>query len=253
MKGNVALTPAGEALLPWARRVLGDLDAAASEVRELTELRRGRLALGATPSLSTSLLPRALARFHETYPGVELVASEAGSRDLVSALEQGALDLALVILPLRHEVLETTPLFREELVVAVPPEHPLASRRTLAIADLRGVPMVMFREGYDLRETTLQACRRAGFEPHFAVDGGEMDAVLRFVETGLGVALVPGTVLAGRPALRSTALAAPGIQRTVALAHRTDVPPTQAARAFTATLLRHLGEAKLPAGVRLIR
>src|SRR5438093_11290987 len=80
MKGNVALTPAGEALLPWARRVLGDLEAAASEVRELTELRRGRLALGATPSLSTSLLPRALARFHETYPGVELVASEAGSR-----------------------------------------------------------------------------------------------------------------------------------------------------------------------------
>src|SRR2546428_13123080 len=151
MKGNVALTAAGEALLPWARRVLGDLDAATVEVRELTELRRGRLALGATPSVSTSLLPRALARFHASYPGVELVVREAGSRDLVAALEEGALDLAPGILPLKHEVLETTPLFKEELVLAVPPGHPLAARKTVSMGDLRGVPLWMFREGYDLR------------------------------------------------------------------------------------------------------
>src|SRR3989442_12636689 len=58
MKGNVALTPAGEALLPWARRVLGQLDAATGHGRDATELRRARSALGATPSVSTSLLPR---------------------------------------------------------------------------------------------------------------------------------------------------------------------------------------------------
>jgi DNA-binding transcriptional LysR family regulator len=241
MKGNVALTPAGEALLPWARRALGDLDAAASEVRELTELRRGRLALGATPSLSTSLLPRALARFHETYPGVELVASEAGSRDLVSALEQGALDLALVILPLRHEVLETTPLFREELVVAVPPEHPLASRRTVAIADLRGVPMVMFREGYDLRSSTFAACRRAGFEPTLAVDGAEMDGVLRMSAAGLGVAIVPSIVVDPAGPLRAVRLAQP-LTRTIGFAQRRDRRPSRAAREFVATVRALLGE-----------
>src|SRR5204863_439412 len=63
MKGNVALTSAGEVLLPWARRVLADVDGAALEVRELADLRRGRLAVGATPSLATTLLPPALARF----------------------------------------------------------------------------------------------------------------------------------------------------------------------------------------------
>ena len=52
MKGNVALTPAGETLLPWARRVLADVDGATGEVRELADLRRGRLAVGATPSLT---------------------------------------------------------------------------------------------------------------------------------------------------------------------------------------------------------
>jgi len=142
MKGNVALTSAGEVLLPWARRVLADVDGAALEVRELADLRLGRLAVGATPSLTTTLLPPALARFHVAFPGVDLVLHEAGSRDLVRELEQGALDIALVILPLRHEVLETTPLLREELVVAVAADHPLASRKTIGVADLKGVPLV---------------------------------------------------------------------------------------------------------------
>jgi Transcriptional regulator len=111
----------------------------------------------------------------------------------------------------------------------------------------------MFRQGYDLREATQAACRQAGFEPTFAVEGGEMDAVLRFVEAGLGLALVPSMVLSGRPGLAGTPLAPPGLQRTIALAHRKDVNPTHAARAFRETLLEFLADTgardALPPGV----
>src|SRR2546427_164889 len=179
MKGNVALTPAGETLLPWARRVLADVDGATGEVRELADLRRGRLAVGATPSLTITLLPPALAKFHSAYPGIDLVLQEAGSRDLVRELEQGALDVALVILPVSHETLETSPLLREELVVAVAPDHALASRRTIPIADLKGVPLVMFRDGYDLRAATVAACPPAGFQPPFPPRGGARDGAWR--------------------------------------------------------------------------
>src|SRR5437879_13501529 len=133
MKGNVALAPAGETLLPWARRVLADVDGATGEVRELADMRRGRLAVGATPSLTITLLPPALAKFHAAFPGIELVLHEAGSRDLVAELEQGALAVALVIMPVRHEKLETTPLLREALVVAVPHDHPLALPQKMPI------------------------------------------------------------------------------------------------------------------------
>jgi DNA-binding transcriptional LysR family regulator len=235
MKGNVALTSAGEVLLPWARRVLADVDGAALEVRELADLRRGRLAVGATPSLATTLLPPALARFHAAFPGVELVLHEAGSRDLVGELEQGALDIALVILPLRHEVLETTPLLREELVVAVAPDHPLASRKTIAIGDLKGVPLVMFRDGYDLRATTLAAFRRAGFEPTLALEGGEMDGVLRLAAAGLGVAVVPSLVIDPAGPLRAVRLADP-LTRTIGLANRRDRRLTRAGREFVETV-----------------
>src|SRR5438874_11490475 len=82
-KGKVSLTPGGETLLPFARRVIADVDAAAAELRELGGLARGRITLGATPSLAT-LLPPVLARFHASYPGIELAMREAGSRDLVA-------------------------------------------------------------------------------------------------------------------------------------------------------------------------
>jgi DNA-binding transcriptional LysR family regulator len=260
-RGNITLTAAGEALLPLARRILADVETARREVQDLTGLRRGRVRLGATPSLFGGLLADALARFRGRYPGIELHVEEGGSRDLVRDLARGHLDLALIILPLHSTdpALETAPILREELVVVSPatdpPQRP-SKPAHVRIEDLRHQPLVMFRRGYDLREATQAACRQAGFEPTFAVEGGEMDAVLRFVEAGLGVALVPSMVLSGRPRLAGTPLAPPGLQRTIALAHRKDVHPTHAAQAFHQTLLDHLTDADargdLPRGVHRI-
>ncbi|NUT51665.1 MAG: LysR family transcriptional regulator [Saccharothrix sp.] len=248
-RGNVTLTPAGEALLPVAARILSDVDTARLEVAELVGLRRGRVRVGATPSLCVSLFADVIKRYHEAYPGIQVSVTEGGSRDLVRALEAGELDLALVIVsPADAErALTVVPVLREELVVAS--AAPLGVPR-MRLTELRERPLVMFRPGYDLRETTLAACRQAGFEPRFAVEGGEMDAVLRFVEVGLGVAIVPSTVLATR-SLHGTPLT-PATTRTVALAHRTDVAPTSAGRAFQGVLLSYLREAEMPSGVHLV-
>lgn len=256
-RGNVTLTAAGEALLPLARRMLADAETARREVGELAGLRRGRVRLGATPSVCIGLMADALARFHGDYPGIELFVEEGGSRDLVRALARGQLDLALIIMPLQNDdpALVTEEILRENLVV-VSPSASRVRRPYLRIEELRGRPMVMFRRGYDLREATLGACRQAGFEPRLAVEGGEMDAVLRFVEAGLGIALVPSMVLDGRPGLTGTPLAPPGLHRTIAIAHRKDVEPTRAAHAFRDTLLFFLAEAahdgSLPEGLELI-
>jgi DNA-binding transcriptional LysR family regulator len=287
VRGNVTLTAAGEALLPRARRIIADLETARLEVEELIGVSRGRLRLGATPSLCTSLVAPVLRRFQDSFPGVSLQVEEGGSDDLVAKLSRGQLDLALIVLPDTgtDPSLITEPILRESLVIASPASRPLtgipaaASRGSapeprdtrlvsrgssqvaagtgsdgpVPLTVLRDEPMVMFRAGYNLRDATLQACRSAGFEPTFAIEGGEMDAVLSFVEAGLGVALVPSMVLAARPGLHATTLAPPGIQRTIALAHRRDVTPTHAARAVRGVLHAHLTEAMawntLPSGV----
>jgi DNA-binding transcriptional LysR family regulator len=151
---------------------------------------------------------------------------EAGSRVLTRELGQGRLDLALLIVPLRPDstietgAIETTPILNERLVLASPAATDLPE--VIDVDALRDLPLVMFREGYDLREVTLGACRAAGFEPRLAVEGGEMSAVLRFVEAGLGHAVVPEMVMRTRPTLKLTRLVKPALRREIALAHRSD-------------------------------
>ncbi|MEE1796445.1 LysR substrate-binding domain-containing protein [Streptomyces sp. BE308] len=240
-RGNITLTDAGEALLPLARRILADADTARHEVQELVQLRRGRVRLGATPSLCTGLLPDVLRAFHDLHPGIQLLLEEGGSHDLVRELARGALDLALVVLPLpaASPALTTIELLHEDLVVvSAATERAPGRGGSVRIADLRGAPLVMFRHGYDLRELTVAACRAEGFEPSFTVEGGEMDAVLGFVRAGLGIAVVPSMVAtrSGHD-LRTTPLARPGLRRTIALAHRSDVAPPRAARELQRVLL----------------
>jgi DNA-binding transcriptional LysR family regulator len=247
--GNVALTPSGRALLPIAERILSDVDSARLEVQELAGLRRGRVRVGATPSLCTSLFADILRHFHDAFPGIEMFVQESGSRDLARDLVRGELDLALVIASTRRDesVLATTPLLRESLLL-VEPVNAAPVPAEFPLAELADRPLVMFRAGYDLREATLVACQHAGFRPTFAIEGGEMDAVLRFVEAGLGPAIVPSMVLGGHPGLRGTPISPP-LHRTVALAHRGDVTLTHAAHAFRTVLLEFLGTAELPPGV----
>jgi DNA-binding transcriptional LysR family regulator len=235
-RAAVTLTSAGEAFLPWARQALVDCEGGRAAVRELIGLRRGRLSLGATPSLTTNLLPPVLAGFHERYPGIELALHEAGSGDLVVGLEHGRLDVALVILPVTHSWVQTTPMMDEELVLAVHPGHPLVGRDSITLEELRDVPLVLLREGYDLRQTTVAACRRAGFEPIVALDGGEMDGVVALTAAGLGAAVLPATVVRPGGPLRAVRFRDRSLVRTIGIAARRDRPLPHAARAFVQVL-----------------
>ncbi len=241
-RGPIELTTAGEALLPHAQRILIEVEAAERTVGEVAGLRRGRVRLGATPSMCDGLLPEVLAQFHHQHPHIEIEVHEGGSRVLTRELVEGRLDVALLIAPLQSvdTDIETTPVLRERLVLASHRDADVPDH--LSIADLEGLPLVMFREGYDLREVTWRACTQAGFLPTLAIEGGEMGGVLRFVEAGLGHAVVPAMVLPSRPALRSSTLDSPPLERIIAIAHRPIRSLPLAVRAFVSDLRTHLDQ-----------
>lgn len=258
-RDGISLTAAGEVVLPLARRMLADAESARTGVAELIGLRRGRLRVGATPSLCIGVLADVLRVFHERYPDLRLELVESGSQPLVRSLVRGELDVALVIVPPPgvDPLLHTTSVLRERLSVASPAsERAPSARGSMSVHELARRSLVVPRLGYDLREATIAAFTEAGETPRFAVEGGEMDAVLRLVEAGTGVAVVPDLVFAGRPRLRRTVLT-PALYRTVALARRADLVPTHAMRAFRETLLSFLADLSagggFPGDVQVLR
>lgn len=255
--GPVTLTDAGASLLPIARRIVQDLVSIDDELSGLGELLRGHVAVGATPSLSATLLPSVLGRFHRLYPGVRIQVSEQGSPQLLEALLAGTLDLALAIAPVATKGLASVPLAEEELVVVTTPEHPLAGRGSVTVPELADHPLVMFRPGYDLRTATVEAFALHGIEPTVAVEGGEMGSVLALVAAGLGAAVVPGIVTTDVVGLRVTRFGHPAPTRTIALVARDDRALSRAgdalATAFTDGIARDGWPGPMPQGMRLLR
>jgi DNA-binding transcriptional LysR family regulator len=236
---RVRLTDAGETLLPYATRILALVEEARAELTGYAELRRGRVTIGTTPTAGTHLLPSALACFHERYPAIDLRLREAGSPALIDLLATGDLDLAIVILPVRRPELAVARLLTEEVVLAVPPGHPLAAAPPAggvppeALADQ---PFVLVHQGYGLRRMTLDLCTRAGFSPRIVLDGAEMDTVLGLVRAGLGVACLPHLAFAGS-GLVAVPIADSHLRRTLGLAWRQRPELPAAARALRDHLL----------------
>jgi DNA-binding transcriptional LysR family regulator len=120
IRGAVGLTAAGETLLPPARRMIADADAARDAVNDIIGLRRGEVRLGATPSLCSSLVPAVLRSFRSQHPDIALYVTEGSSPDLITGLLAHSLDLALIVAPAQgvDPGLDATPILRESLVVA---------------------------------------------------------------------------------------------------------------------------------------
>lgn len=229
---NVRLTEAGEALLPHVRAVLAQVEAARAEMAERVGLRRGRVSVGTPPTVGTQLLPKALAAFNQSYPGIEFRLHEAGVQTLLELLETGLADMAIVTLPVDDQVLTVAELFSEEMVVVVSCGHALARQNSVSLLDLRGEQWVLSPENYELREATLSACHQAGFNPRVVLDGGEMDTMLRLVATGIGVTIVPRLAVQESDGLVALHIQGQTLQRSLGLVWRGDRIASPAARAL---------------------
>jgi DNA-binding transcriptional LysR family regulator len=240
---GVTLTAAGEVVLPLARRMLADADAARTGVAELVGLRSGRVRVGATPSLCIGVLADVLRVFHEQYPDVRLELVESGSQPLVRALVRGELDVALVIVPPPgvDPALHTTRCCASgSRSPPRPGPRPVGARLDDG-ARAGPPPLVVPRQGYDVREATLQAYADAGETPGSPSRAGRWTPCCAWSRRAPAWRSVPDLVFANRPRLRRTVLTPP-LYRTVALARRADLVPTHAVRAFRDTLLSFLAD-----------
>lgn len=234
---SVEVTEAGEILLSRVERALAELDAGIDELADLRGLRRGRLTVGAMQSLWPFDLAGVLATFRTTHPDVDIRLLEGSARVLLDSVAADRLDLAFA--PVEDglpETLEAHPLFAERLVAIVGRTSPLATRRSVEIADLEDQSFVFLQGGTGLRTSVERAAQRAGFVPRVGLETNELTRVVALVAEGLGISVVSPAV-AEEAADRVASLTLwPALERRVALVWRADRRPSPAAAAFRAQI-----------------
>lgn len=196
MGRGVVLTDAGRALLPRARRILGEVREARENLRSEVEQGAGRLAIGAIPTIAPYLLPPVLAELRAAFPGCELVVREDLTAALVEAVAHNELDVAITSTPIDHELIGVEVVGREDLLVVAPAAHPLAGVGRLTLADLREQPTVSLHEMHCLGEQVAAFCARSRLRPDVVCRTTQLATVLEFVRLGLGVSLVPAMAAA---------------------------------------------------------
>ncbi|MEV4357493.1 LysR family transcriptional regulator [Nonomuraea sp. NPDC049625] len=194
---RVTLTPAGEAFLPAARQALDAAERARAEVAAASGELRGRLAIGAIPTVTAVDLPSALKTFHVRHPQVRITLRVGASDELAEQVRQGALDIAFLGLPpsVRPKGVRGLALARGELVAVVAPGHPLADPPAEAAGvDLRRLSeevFVDFPAGTAARAQSDEAFAAAGVSREVAFEITNADLMARLVRLGLGVAMMP--------------------------------------------------------------
>jgi DNA-binding transcriptional LysR family regulator len=200
---RVDLTEAGRALLPEARRTLAAAREARDAVAAVEGLLRGTLEVGIMQSLEVIGLPELLGRYRTEHPGVDIRLRQAGSATLAGWVREGALELAFASLP-EHalEGLDRRVLFTEPMALACAPGHRLAGRGSVSVGGLRDEPFVEFEPDWGVRIAADRLFAAAGVQRRIAFEVNDVPTLGQLVAHGLGVAIVPPSILEGARGLR---------------------------------------------------
>ena len=196
---RISLTEAGQELLPRARALAAQAEAARTAVQRIGRGEAGELEIGFTGSVPfTPLMPRLLHAFRAAYPQVRLQLLELTTHAQIERLVEGTLDIGL-FRPTEHALLaqlETRVLLREPLLVALPAGNPLARRKRLPLAALAQEDFITYARSSStgLHDQLRTLCLKAGFSPRIVQEAREMPTVIGLVAAGVGVALVAASM-----------------------------------------------------------
>ena len=233
-KREAKLTPHGEAFLRRAVRILEEVEAATREASDAKDLLRGTLTVGVLPTIAPYLLPAVLTEFTEKYPGLEIIVQEDTTARLLKQLLAYETDLALVSLPISDERLELQALLTEELLLALPPGHPLTRKRIVKVADLAGERLIVMKEDHCLGDQVLRFCDRRAVNPQISFRSAQLETIQALVCAGLGLSLIPAMAApaARRDLPEYRSLPAPKPERKIVAAWPKQRPPGRAAGEF---------------------
>ncbi len=204
------LTYAGELFVEAARRILDLEDGLMRQFEDIKGLKKGRVCLGIPRHRGSLILPSILPAFYKKYPGIEVALTEGSSAELEELTVQGKTDVTIINLPVSSDQLVYETLTNEEVLVIVPPHHPLKERISefpqnflnlpvIQLSELRDNYFILRRNGTRLRQVTNELFLQAGFTPKVRLESSSMQTIKNLVATGVGVSFVVDTWVEAPP------------------------------------------------------
>lgn len=233
-KRNVPTT-AGEIVYRRGTKLLADRDDLLKELDEIRGLKQGRLRLGISPVGSSTLFAPLFVLYSQRYPGIEVELIEHGSDKLAECLRVGDIDFAGTLLPISEEF-DCQLVRSEPLVALLASNHPLATRHSISLSELRNIPFILFGSGFALHRMILDSCHRAGFEPKVVAQSSQIDFMLELVLAGLGVTFLPRMIATQRhsTSIHTLLLNDSELQWNMAMTWRRNSYLSEAAKAWLA-------------------
>lgn len=188
---RIQITPIGETLLQLSHRVFADIRDTTSSILDTKQQLTGTVRLVGGMTVCLYVFPTLLKEFRRHHPGVDIKVITGGTPRLIRKLRSGAADLGLMTLPIDDQTLATVPVIREELLLAVPAGHRLATGKPIPPAALVRQPFILFEGGSNTRRVIDEFFVRADIKPRVVAETENVEIIKSMVASGLGVSIVP--------------------------------------------------------------
>ncbi|HKP36627.1 MAG TPA: selenium metabolism-associated LysR family transcriptional regulator [Pyrinomonadaceae bacterium] len=232
---KVALTEAGQMLVPHARRVIAAIEDAKQSIDELQGLEHGSLRIGASTTPGMYLIPKTVAHFKERYPRIEIHLGIRDTQQIEAGVISNEFDFGFVGGHLAGDEVAVVPWVTDDLILVVAPKHPLAQKKTVNVNDLQREAFILRERGSATRAAIISHLQKSDLRVEPIMEMENPESVKKGVQSGLGIAFI--SRFAAEAELKAKSLVAVrvrglDIRRELKIVYRKDKHLTRAAQAF---------------------
>lgn len=184
-------TRAGQTLIELGKRLLEDLTSTVGQIRDEHRELHGTLRIAGGMTVCLYVFPALLKEFRRAHPRVEIQLITGATPRLIRQLRGGSADVALLTLPVEEPSFVVVPALREELMLVMPPKHPLAGKPRVSAKDLAMEPFVLFEPHSNTRRTIDRLFTRVGIEPRVVLETENVEILKALVASGMGLSIIP--------------------------------------------------------------
>ena len=250
--GKVSLTAGGKAFQKYVEETLDARKAMLVAIAEMERVPRGEIIVGANEGTCLHILPEVFADFKKQYPDVSVNIKRSDYAGILESVIDNSVDFGVVSLPVTDNRLTVVLIHRDELVIIVPPSHPLGKMKSAPIAEAARFPLVVPKVGHT-RDSLEELFHERRLKPNYTMELDSSELLKRFVAAGVGVGFIARSNVVEDVRARSLAaitIADAQVRRDLALVFRKDKALSRAALAFIDIAVKHKSTDELVPGLK---